>query len=73
MANQSKIEWTDTTWNPVSGCIKTTAGCKHCYAEREWARLSAPGQPYAGRRFSDIALHADRLPQPLSWTRPRRI
>jgi protein gp37 len=73
MADHSKIEWTDATWNPVTGCTKVSAGCKHCYAERQWKRLSAPGMPYAGRAFTDVALHPERLDQPLRWRKPRRI
>ena len=72
MADKTGIEWTDATWNPVTGCAKVSAGCKHCYAERNWGRLQhLPA--YAGRAFTDVATHADRLLQPLSWKRPRRI
>lgn len=72
MADKTGIEWTDATWNPVTGCAKVSAGCKHCYAERNWGRLQhLPA--YAGRAFTDVATHADRLLQPLSWRRPRRI
>ncbi len=71
----TKIAWCDETWNPVTGCTKVSAGCKHCYAEREWARLSANPQSaiYHERKFTDIACHPERLGQPLRWTRPRRI
>lgn len=69
----TKIEWADETWNPVTGCTKVSQGCKHCYAERHWARLSAPGQPYAGRAFTDVRCHPERLQQPLRWRKPRRI
>lgn len=72
MADKTRIEWTEATWNPVTGCAKVSAGCKHCYAERDWARLQhLPA--YAGRAFTDVATHADRLDQPLRWGRPRRI
>ena len=72
MADKTGIEWTDATWNPVTGCAKVSQGCKHCYAERNWGRLQhLPA--YAGRAFTDVATHADRLLQPLSWRRPRRI
>ena len=72
MADKTGIEWTDATWNPVTGCAKVSAGCEHCYAERNWGRLQhLPA--YAGRAFTDVATHADRLLQPLSWKRPRRI
>lgn len=73
MGDKSGIEWTDATWNPISGCSKVSQGCKHCYAKRDWKRLSAPGQPYAGRAFEDVATHPERLDQPLRWRRPRRI
>lgn len=76
MADNSKIEWTDTTWNPVTGCSKVSQGCKNCYAERDWARLSAPRPKpniYTGRAFTDVRVHPERLTQPLLWTRPRRI
>ena len=73
MGDKSKIEWTDATWNPTSGCSKVSAGCKNCYAERTWKRLSAPGQPYDGRKFTDVQCHPDRLDQPLRWRKPRRI
>ena len=66
------IEWTDAVWNPVTGCTKVSGGCKHCYAERIWARLSAPGT-YAGRKFTDVACHLEGLGQPLRWRLPRRV
>ena len=62
----SKIEWTDETWNPVTGCTKVSPGCDHCYAERVTERF--------GRGpFSEVRLHPDRLDQPLRWKKPRRI
>ncbi len=70
---KTNISWTDMVWNPTTGCSKVSAGCKNCYAERTWKRLSAPGQPYAGRKFTDVACHPDRLDQPLRWKKPRRI
>jgi len=74
MANtNTKIEWTDATWSPVTGCTKVSTGCKHCYAERLWPRLAAPGQPYEGRAFTDVQCHPDRLEQPLRWKRPRMV
>ena len=63
----SLIEWTDTTWNPVTGCTKVSDGCKHCYAERDFPRV------YPGRRFTDIRFHEDRLFKPLHWKFPRRV
>jgi protein gp37 len=75
MADHTAIEWTDATWNPVTGCTKVSTGCKHCYAEREWARLSAnPKTPrYFGRQFTDVQCHMDVLTTPLRWKKPRRI
>jgi len=67
MGDRSKIEWTDATWNPVTGCTKVSAGCKFCYAERDFHR------PYPGRAFTDVQIHPERLNQPLHWKSPRRI
>ena len=72
MSDKSAIEWTDATWNPVTGCTKVSQGCKNCYAEREWPRLQhLPA--YAGRAFTDVRCHPDRLNEPLRWRRPRKI
>jgi protein gp37 len=74
MSDKSSISWTHATWNPVTGCDKISAGCKHCYALRDWPRLAAnPKSIYFGRAFTDVAVHAERLDQPLRWTRPRMI
>lgn len=74
MADRSKIEWCDATWNCVTGCTKVSQGCRHCYAERDWRRLSAnPTTTYYGRAFADVQCHPERLGQPLHWTKPRRI
>lgn len=75
MSDKTGITWTDATWNPVTGCTKVSQGCKHCYAEREWVRLSAnpKATAYYGRAFTDIACHEDRLDQPLRWKKPRMI
>ncbi|MHB0927750.1 MAG: DUF5131 family protein [Candidatus Nanopelagicales bacterium] len=68
------IEWTDETWNPVTGCSKVSQGCKHCYALREWPRLAAnPATAYFGREFTDVACHPERLDAPLRWAKPRKI
>ena len=72
MGDQSSIEWTDATWNPVTGCTKISPGCKHCYAERLAARLQAMGNPRYRRGF-DVTLHEDQLDLPLRWRQPRRI
>ena len=76
MSDKSRIEWTDASWNPVTGCSKVSQGCKNCYAERDWARLTAPRTPpniYTGRDFTDVRCHPERLDQPLRWRKPRRI
>lgn len=74
MSDKTGIEWTDATWNPVTGCAKVSQGCKHCYALRDWVRLSAmPNTVYHGRQFTDVMCHPERLVQPLRWQRPRRI
>jgi len=72
MAQQSSIEWTEATWNPVTGCSKVSAGCKHCYAERMALRLKAMGQPRYRDGFA-LTLQPDLVDQPLSWRSPRVI
>ena len=72
MSDQSAIEWTDATWNPVTGCTKISPGCKNCYAERLAARLQAMGNPRYRNGFA-VTLHADQLTLPLRWREPRRI
>ncbi len=52
--SKSKIEWTDETWNPTTGCAKVSAGCKNCYAEREWPRMTRLVPAYAGRDFTAL-------------------
>jgi protein gp37 len=72
MADGSAIEWTDATWNPVTGCTKITAGCDNCYAERfaeRWRGI--PGHPF--ENGFDLTLRPDRLDQPLKWKRSRMI
>lgn len=64
------IEWTDVTWNPVTGCRKVSAGCAHCYAAT-WAARQM-GQ-WKGRAFEDVRVHPDRLDAPLHWRKPRRV
>lgn len=88
MADQTPIEWTDATWNPVRGCSRISPGCggpNHqggCYAEKIAARFSGPGQPfegfaergaYGGRWTGKMALVDDMLTLPLRWKKPRRI
>ena len=72
MATNSSIEWTDTTWNPLTGCTKISPGCKHCYAERMARRLKAMGQPNYANGFQ-LTLHEDMLGQPLTWRKPRTV
>lgn len=72
MAQGSGIEWTEATWNPVTGCTKVSPGCKHCYAERMAARLQAMGQPNYARGF-ELTLQPKMLDLPLSWKRPTTI
>ncbi|MDA8151514.1 MAG: phage Gp37/Gp68 family protein [Acidithiobacillus sp.] len=76
MSDKTGIAWTNATWNPVTGCTKVSQGCKHCYAEREWGRLSAnpKATTYYGREFTDIQCHPDRLTEgPIRWRKPRMI
>ena len=72
MAQASPIEWTEATWNPVTGCTKVSPGCAHCYAETFAERFrGVPGHPY---EFGfDLQLRPERLEQPLSWRKPRVI
>lgn len=72
MGEQSAIEWTDATWNPVTGCTKISPGCKHCYAERLALRLRAMGNPRYRNGFK-VTLHPDQLSLPLRWRDPRHI
>lgn len=72
MSDQSNIEWTDATWNPVRGCVKISPGCKHCYAEtfaERWRGI--PNHPY-GQGF-DLRLVPEKLSEPLHWKRSRRV
>jgi protein gp37 len=72
MADGSAIEWTESTWNPVTGCTKITAGCDSCYAERFSERFrGVPGHPF--ENGFDLTLRPERLRQPLLLKRPRRI
>ncbi|HKQ24133.1 MAG TPA: phage Gp37/Gp68 family protein [Burkholderiales bacterium] len=77
----TKIEWTDETWNPVTGCTKVSQGCKNCYAERIWPKVEAAQrmrehwdwQKAPKRAFTEVRMHPNRLDAPLHWKRPRRI
>ena len=80
----TNIEWTDETWNPVTGCSKVSPGCAHCYAEgvalRFWRTQYPPvevdtceGTTVRQRAFTDVWCHPDRLREPLAWRKPRRV
>jgi len=72
MADSSAIEWTDATWNPVTGCTKISRGCDNCYAERFSERFrGVEGHPF--EQGFDLTLRPQRLEQPLAWRRPRMI
>lgn len=80
MGDKSGIEWTDATWNPVTGCSHESEGCRHCYAETMAKRLHAMEQtgytdlPWTAQNAAvNVQCHADRLAMPLRWTRPRMI
>jgi len=72
MAATTTIEWTEATWNPVTGCTKVSAGCAHCYAERMARRLQAMGVPHYHNGFR-VTIHADALEIPLAWRKPRVV
>lgn len=72
MANNSKIEWTEATWNPLTGCTKISPGCKLCYAERMSVRLKAMGQRNYRNGFK-LTLHSHMLHMPLRWRKPQMI
>jgi len=72
MSDNSSIEWTDATWNPVRGCTKISAGCKHCYAETFAERFrGVPGHPY--EKGFELRTVPEKLNDPLGWKRPRKI
>jgi protein gp37 len=72
MANKSSIEWTESTWNPVTGCSKISPGCKNCYAERMANRLQKIGVERYKDAF-ELTMHPDVLDTPLSWKSPKVI
>jgi len=72
MAGKSRIEWTESTWNPVTGCTKISPGCTHCYAERMAKRLQAMGQPNYTRGFS-LAMHPHVIEAPVAWKTPQIV
>jgi protein gp37 len=78
MGDNSKISWTDATWNPIRGCTPVSAGCKHCYAAGVASRISGEGQPYEGlahdgKWTGKVRCLPELLSLPLRWKRPRRI
>ena len=80
MADHSKIEWTDATWNPLRGCSRVSEGCRNCYAERVAARFSSPGNTYEGlihpgsRGWNGkVTLVPEKLREPWDWAKPKRI
>lgn len=72
MSDRSSIEWTDATWNPVTGCTKVSPGCDHCYAETFAERWRGTKGHHFENGF-DVQLRPERLDQPLRWKKPRRI
>src|SRR5712692_56134 len=72
MGTKTGIEWTDATWNPVTGCTRVSAGCEHCYAQRFAERFrGVPGHPYV--QGFDLRLWPERLALPAKWAKPRHI
>ena len=72
MSTKSRIEWTESTWNPLTGCTKISPGCLNCYAERMAKRLQAMGQPNYRNGFK-LTIHPDVLNKPLEWKKPQMI
>jgi protein gp37 len=72
VGQNSAIEWTEATWNPLTGCDKISPGCTHCYAERMSLRLRAMGQPNYRNGF-ELTLHERMLELPLRWKQPQRV
>lgn len=72
MAEKSKIEWTESTWNPVTGCTKISEGCLNCYAERMAYRLQSMGQDKYKNGFK-VTEHPENLEEPLKWRKPQII
>ncbi len=72
MSLSSSIEWTDSTWNPLTGCTKVSSGCANCYAERMASRLKAMGNPNYANGFA-ITMHEEALELPFKWRKPQTI
>ena len=74
MSGQSAIEWTDATWNPVTGCSKVSAECDHCYAEALSLRYGWSRKPWTPQNAAEnVVLHPERLKVPLGWKKPRMV
>ena len=74
MGNRSRIEWTDATWNPVTGCSKISPGCANCYAERMAHRFGWTSLPWTrDNAGQNVRLHPERLEEPLHWRKPRMV
>lgn len=72
MSGKTKIEWTESSWNPITGCSPVSAGCQHCYAARFAKRLQAMGNPRYRNAFN-VTVHDDLISAPLSWKRPQMV
>lgn len=72
MSGKTKIEWTESSWNPITGCSPVSAGCAHCYAARFAKRLKAMGNPRYTNGFN-VTIHEDLLTAPLSWKKPQMV
>jgi len=74
VSDKSAIEWTDATWNPVTGCSKTSPGCAYCYAERLSLRFGRSTLPWTpANAHKNVLLHPERLEAPLAWRQPRMV
>jgi protein gp37 len=69
----TKIEWTDKTWSPITGCTKIAEGCKNCYGEKMHNRLRAMGSPKYQHDWSEVRCHPEELEKPLHWKKPRKV
>jgi protein gp37 len=74
---ETKIEWTDRVWNPVTGCTKVSQGCRNCYAEtianHFWSRQYPPNPDGSPRKFTDVRIHPGRIDEPLKWKKSARV
>ena len=72
MAGKTSIEWTECSWNPITGCTKISEGCRNCYAARMAHRLKAMGNIRYENEF-EVTIHEDLIDKPLHWKKPKRI